>query len=479
MRARQSSRRTWSRVMPVLALAGLTVAAVSRGAGAAVDAEAGVELFLHSAAEAFMGRDAAKVRSFFSENFAGPFRIPKIAGLALDQAMRNAESVDAGFETTAVKLTADRAFCRVDLDLEFHFRGGNDKKIAGPYIIWLDRNGADWTITDVIAEARDWSLPAGAKSVRWPDEAVTLPMPDGWAAYPVKYPEARRGVLFVSADLKAIIGVGVIGLPLPTTLTELVNNQKMVDQVFKGSKFVNQVPTQLAGSPAVAMGIEHNLGPRMARVLTVMMIRGRTLYALTLAVTPPKELGRFKTVFDRVCAGFALTGTPKAEREQTSSGTVANGRYTNPVYGFSIAAPAGWKVAPMSDQAAKKSGMLFGVQFRAPKGGSYVLAAAKELPGPVPLEMLQDGQMRGLRAVDPQVTSSDEKTYKINGLPARAWTYTFTLGKKRKRRQLFVMRGKRLFFLIAEAAPPSEFDKLAPDFARVFKSVQFTGGPGK
>jgi len=465
--------------MPALVLAALMIPAASWGGGAAVDAEAGVELFLHSAAEAFMGRDAAKVRSFFSENFAGPFRIPKMANLALNQAMQSAESIDAGFETTAVKLASDRAFCRVDLNLEFHFRGNNDKKISGPYIIWLDRNGADWTITDVIAETRDWSLPAGAKTVAWPDEALTFPAPEGWDAYPVKYPEARRGVHFVSPDLKAIIGVGVIGLPLPVTLTEVVNNQKMVDKVFKGSKFVNQASARLAGSPAAVIGIEHNLGPRMARILTVMMIRGRTLYALTLAVTPPEELDRFKPVFDRVCAGFSLTGIPKAEQAQTTSGVVIGGKYTNPVYGFSVTAPADWKVAPMSDQAARKSGMLFGVQFRAPKGGSYVLAAAKKLPGPVPLEMLQDGQMRGLRVIDPQVTSSDEKTYKINGLPARAWTYTFTMGKKRKRRQLFVMQGKRLFFLIAEAAPPSEFDQLSPAFTRIFDSVRFSRSEAK
>jgi len=448
--------------------------------GAPADAEAGVELFLHSAAEAFMGRDAAKVRTFFAENCAGPLRMPKIANLALTQAMRNAESIDVDFDTTSLKIESGRAFCQVDLNLDFHFKGGNDKQIKGPFILWLDRKGPDWIITDVTEESRDWTVPPGAGTIEWKEDAIHFPVPKGWSAYPIKNPEARRAVQFVSPDLKAIIGVGVVGLPVPFTLQQAVENQKMVDQLFKGSRFVSQNPARLAGSPAVAVGIDHNLGPRRINILNVMMIRGLTLYAVSLAVTPREDFAAFKPVFDRVCAGLTVTGVPKAEQERTVSGLVNKGTYTNLQYGFSISAPAGWKVSPMDDQATSKSGMLFGVMIRAPKGAeNYVLAAAKDLPGSVPLDMIQQGQMQGLRAVDPNVTSSDEKSFKIDGLPARIWTYSFKLGKTRKRRQLFVMQGKRLFFVIAEAAPASGFEKLAPDFARIIKSIHFSTPQGK
>ena len=99
------------------------------------------------------------------------------------------------------------------------------------------------------------------------------------------------------------------------------------------------------------------------------------------------------------------------------------------------------------------------------------------MPGKPPLEQLQKAELENLKLVVKDATTTNARNLEIDGKPARSWVTTFTLGKKHKRREVFVFADGKLFFLIADGVPEQVYDDHAKDIDALIASIRFGAGP--
>ncbi len=465
---------------PVLAtvLAGVCLsaatAAAQQPAGDAAEAAA-IEDLLRLTADAFTRKDTAAVKHAFVENFAAPLqmRAPSVTRQTLDRLMQAAEGVDANFDMLELMVVPPRAMAIVDLELRFAFKGENKLDVTGLFMVWLDKDGMNWSISGVERLAEDWEPAENAPAITWADQAVTFPVPEGWGIYPLASPETLKGVLFVAPDLRAAITVAVVELPLAVTLEAVVSGQRAVDKLFPGSKFLGQEPCRVAGEAAVMTEIDMKLGSAPTRIQNTMMVKSESerLYIAVLAVKPVADLADFAPVYSRVCNGLTLTGTPvKADRPV--SGKVEAGRYTNDEAGISFKAPDGWTIQPMPQRVVERQKWALGVSLKPAKGNSFIVVGGRKMPGGMPLGRLQRMEQNQMQSIIEDLQVRDVKETKVAGLPALAYTYAFDLGQPRCKRHVLVRGGDMLYFAVAEVIPAPELESVQAALEAVLTSLQ-------
>lgn len=430
--------------------------------------EQAVEALLLSTAQAFRDKDSAALSRAFAANFAGPLRIPTLARSTLDQVLAAAQTVTADLAIRETHVEGARSLVLADLTLGFEF-GGGGREFKGPYLFWLGKGADGWVIIDAEPVATDWSIAADSTEVNWPEDGVRFAVPEGWGAFPVAGPEVRRSATFASPDLSGSIGVAIVLLPVPVQLKTVAANHHGIAGMYPGSRFIDETETTLAGQPAVTTRMELALGPSPSWVETVMMISGERLVVLSRSVTPADAPARFDAVFAGVCSSLVVedrsaagTGVPPAAPKKA---------FSNQRFGVGFPVPDGWVLQELDEATALKQGWAFGAHLRPASGESYILFGARELPTSLELKVLQEAEMKNVAAVAAGVTAQDEEDLKVSGLPARSWSYTLNLGQERKRREVFITRQNLLFFVVADAIPPTAYDSVSAAVDRLLETL--------
>jgi len=421
--------------------------------------EEAVERLLLSTAQAFRDKDVPGIRKAFAENCAGPLRIPKLARATLDQVMGAAQTVTADLAIKETHLEGTRALVVADLTLAFEF-GGGAKEVKGPYLFWLDKAAQGWSITGAEPMATDWTLADGSAEVTWPDDGVGFAVPKGWGAFAMAGPEVHRAATLVSPDLSTTLSVALIVLPVPVQLKTVAANHHGIATIYPGSRFLDEAEATLAGQPAVQTRMDLAIGPVPSRVETVLMIRDGRLLVLSRDIMPATAAPRFDEEFTRVRDSLTVKAVPDGAAGAPPPAVPANA-FTNPRLGVGFPTPEGWVLQALDDETAGKQGWAFGAHLRPAQGDSMILFGAKELPGPVDLKTLQDAEMKNVSAIAEGVVAQDVKDLKVSGLPARSWSFTLNLGQERRRREVFITRSNILFFVIADAIPPTAYDTVS------------------
>jgi hypothetical protein len=418
--------------------------------------EAAVERHLLSTAQAFRDKDVPGIRKAFAENFAGPLRLPRLARSVLDQVMGAAQTVSADLAIKESHIGGPRALVIADLTLSFEF-GGDGKEFKGPYLFWLDKGNAGWTITGAEAMATDWTVPEQSTEVHWPDEGLRFAVPTGWGIFPLASPEAKRSVECVAPDLSVSFAVATLVLPVPMQLKTIAANHHGIATIYPGSRFIDEAETTVAGQPAVLTHMELAMGSRPSWVETIMTLRDTRLTVVTRSVTPATATARFDAEFSALRNSIVLAAAPAAEAG-TSPPAPAKG-FTNQRLGVGFPTPDGWILQALDEDTTRRQGWAFGAHLRPAQGegDSTILFGAKELPGPIDLKTLQEQEMKNVSAVADGVVAEDVRDLQVSGLPARSWSYTLALGQERRRREVFITRSNVLFFIIADAIPPTAF----------------------
>jgi hypothetical protein len=447
----------------VAGLALVTATALGQAPPANPDEEA-VERLLLTTAQAFRDKDLPAVRRAFASNFAGPFRLPKLASTTLDQVMGAAQTVTADLTIKETHIEGARALVIGDVTLAFEF-GGGAQEVKGPFLFWLGKGAAGWVISAAERVATDWSIAEDSTEVHWPDDGVRFPLVKGWGAFALAGPETHRAVLLVSPDLSGTIGVAVVLLPVPVQLKTITASQHGIATMYPGSRFIDETETTLAGLPAVATRMDLALGadPNLVELIeSVMAIKESRLLVLNRSSTPATAGVRFDEEFARVSKGLTVEAVPTAAAGAgaTTPPTPAKG-FTYPRLGVGFPVPEGWALQELDEATAKKQGWACGAHLRPAEGESYILFGAKELGGPVGLKDLQEAEMKTVAAIAEGVVAQDTKDLKVSGLPARSWSFTLNLGAERRRREVFITRSNVLFFIIADAIPPTAFDTVS------------------
>ncbi len=462
-----ASRRSAAIVLAVgTTLISGTSRARNNAAGHAAETAA-IEALLDRTATAFIGMDSVLIKQAFVENFAGPFRLPRLAQTTLDRVMQAAESVAASYEMSPLDVVEGRAAGIVQISLAFGFRGGAKREHSAEYLMFFRKEDRQWLIEGAEPLTAEWQLdPTAEGMVIWDDESMRFPAPAKWEGYPLATKEARKGIVFVSPDLKATLGVAVVGLPAPVDLTVVVANQKGVPQLYPGSRFVGEEQTRMAGEPAVVTRIDLKLGKSITRVVSRMMIRGDALYMVNLAVMPAEDVNAYLPVYAATVKGLQLG----AAQEPADEGVTD---FVDATTGFSVSAPEGWSIHD-SSALAKKSGWMFAATAKPASGTNYVIFGARDLGqaiAPQDLAKLQEAELGNIRAIAKDLEVHEQGDIKIGERPARSWICSFTIGQKRKRREVFMVEGKRLFFVVADAVPASGYAKVADDIDKLIQSI--------
>ena len=433
--------------------------------------EAAIQELLESIAQGFVQKDLKKVKAGLVENFAGPFELPKLTERVLTQVLQGSQTISADYEIGPMEIQGDRAVALIDIDVVFDF-GERQQEHKEPLLTWFARVGNGWSVLNFARLATDWSIDQAADAIVWEDEGVSFPAPAEWYGHAVKTMQARRAVTYISPDLKATAGVGVIGLPVPVKLQTIVDQQKGVGKILPDARFVGEASGTLGGAPCVTTTIEAKAGPAVVRSVTRMAIRGNALYVLSMSVFPATDVQQYLPVLDAISAGFRFTRP--AEPAPAADDSPAARNYVSEEFGLELTGPEGWRVQPLDEKTAKGRGWLFAVHLKAAEGDSYALVGAKDLPRNFPPEQLQQEDMATLKSVVEDITVEEEKDMQMGGKAARSWVCTFELGRKQKRREVFAMSGKRLFFVIADAVPASAYPQVSPKFDEIIESIKIT-----
>ena len=469
---RASARRRLS--LAVVLLFGATFLGMSPARAQEADTvqdEAAIQQLLESVAHGFAQKDVKRIKEGLVENFAGPFELPKLTERVLNQVVQGSQSISANYDLGPMEVHGHRAVALVDIDVVFDF-GPKQQAHKGPVLAWFVREGADWSILSFERLATDWSIDRGAPSIVWEDEGLSFPAPEEWYGHPLKSMQARKAVVFISPDLKANTGVGVIGLPVPVELKTIVDQQRGVGKLVPGARFVGEEKGTLGGVACVTTTIEAKAGPDVTRAVTHMAIRGNALYVVSMSVTPAADVQQYMPVLAALSKGF--TFTRPAEPVPAVDDSPAGRRDVSEEFGLELTAPEGWRVQPLDEKTANGRGWLFAVHLKAAGGDSYALVGARDLPQNVPPAQLQQAEMGNLRSVVEDITVDEEEDMQVGGKAARSWVCTFEVGRKQKRREVLAMSGKRLFFIIADAVPASAYAQVSPKFDEIIKSVKIT-----
>ena len=470
MQSTYAQRRVLYRCrVAALWLAFATVTALCQAPPANPVEEEAIANLLRSTAQAFQDQDTEAVRRSFAENFAGPLRIPKLARSTLDQVLGAAQKVTAAVAIKESHVQGSRALVLVDLTLGFSFGGGGQHEVKGPYLFWLGKGAQGWTITEAEPMATDWSIAADSTAVHWPDDGVHFTPPPGWGTFALAGADVRRSALFVTPDLSGTISVAVVPLPIPVPVKTVAANHHGIAGMYPGSRFIGETETTLAGQPAVVTRMDLALGPEPSWVETAMLVRGGRLVVVGRSVTPATAAPRFDAEFARVCASLVVEDPSPAQSGVPPLADKA--AFSNQRFGVGFPAPEGWVLQEMDEATALKQGWAFGVHLRPASGDSYILIGARELPRSMDLKALQEAEMKNVAAVAEGVVAQDEKDLKVSGLPARSWSYTLALGQERRRREVFIARQNLLFFIIADAIPPTAYEGVSAAVDRLLATL--------
>ncbi|MBN2451614.1 MAG: hypothetical protein JXR77_14595 [Lentisphaeria bacterium] len=411
---------------------------------------------LHGAAQALIDRDSAAVAGFFVQNFAGPFRVPRVARTVLDQVLTAAQTVTAEVRPNEIRREGVRALVLADLSLRFTMAGGGVQEVLGEHLVWLTREPDGWRIAVAERLATDWSVAPGAMEICWPEHGVTFPVPRDWGAFPTSAPDLTRSVLFASPNLAGSLAVAVVAVPVPVSLKGIAARHRDIPRLYPGSRFLDEEETTLGGEPAILTRLHLAMGSRMIAMETVVAIRGNRLYAASRTATPAEAAAEFEAAFAEFRRGFVLAEIP-AEPAGPGPGLTPGG-YADMRHGVDFPIPEGWLLTALDKRTLRKRGWALGAHLRRAEGESYILLGARKLPRPIGLKELQEAEMKTIDAAVGEMGVTDEKDLTVSGFPARSWSYSLTLGQPRRRREVFVVRGNLLLFLIGEAIPPSEYD---------------------
>lgn len=466
--------RDHSRVLAVCALTFLvaTVVSVPAQAPATPEAEeAAIEEMLHRTSKAFGEKNAEQIKASFVENFAGPFRIPRAAQGVLERITKHATQISASYQMEPLDIVGNRAVGPVEIDLEMEFGGDNrrhDKafmlmiftKEGGQWLIWsMERLTTKWSIDDVTADGR----------MTWADEGISFPVPLDWGAYPTDSMECRRSVMFVSPDLKGIMGAAVIELPMTMSTNAIVQNHRGIGGIFPGSRFGGTEAIKLAGRDGVVTKMDLKLGATLSRLESHLVIEGKTLVVASLTVTPEADVEAYRKAFSDFSSGLTFSPPKPARGADATSKKTFNG------FGIKFSAPEGWEIESFAEDMAKKRQWLFGATVKPTGKDSFALIGARDLPSVgIDLRQLRKAEMQQLRAVAESADVGEAKDIEIDGAKALSWTVSFKVGAEHKRRELFLLKGKRLYFLIADAIPPSDFDMLNKGVDALIETIRFT-----
>ncbi|MBT3378587.1 MAG: hypothetical protein HN742_13595 [Lentisphaerae bacterium] len=453
----------------VLCILGAVPAHAQAPAGPEAE-EAAIEAMLHRTAQAFGERNAEQIKASFVENFAGPFRIPKAAQSILERVTKHAKQISASYQMEPLDIVGNRAAGPVEIDLEMEFGGDNrrhDKafmymifaKEDGQWLIWsMERLTTKWAVDDVTADGR----------MTWAEEGISFPIPPDWGVYPTDAAESRRSIMLISPDLKAFMGAAIVELPMALSTNAIVQNHRGIGGIFPGSAFVDTKAIKLAGRDGAATRMDLKLGKTLSRVESRLIIEGKALVAASLTVTPGTDVGAYRDAFAAFCSGLTFTPPPPKETDSQDKKVFNDS-------GVSFSAPEGWEIERFSEKMAKQRQWVFGATVK-PKGkDSFALLGVRDLPSAgASLRDLRKGEMDQLRSVAESANVGEPTDLEIDGVKAISWTVSFKVGAERKRREIFLMRGKRLYFLVADAVPPSEFETLDKGVDALIKTIRFT-----
>lgn len=435
-----------------------------------------IDEVLQQTATALVQKDVALAELAFAENFAGPFRIPQLAQATLKRVINAAETVSADFQMSLPSIVQDRAVSVINVHLAFQFKGGASRNHDAEYVTFFRNELRGWVI--LAAERLDpsWEVtPDDAGMLMWPKENVQFPVPVDWDAYPTVSAETKKSVIFVSPDLKATIGIGLVQFPMAMELETIVANQKGVPQLYPGSAFIGQKEAQMGNRTGIQTELDVKIGSQLARVRSMFVMRGTSLYVASLSVTSSEVVSEYEPVFADILTRFTFLGKddPKTPDKPKTS-------FADPVTGLSLTVPAGWTITEMPADMTQKKGWLFALSVGSDKGKSTsMVLGARDLPnvpGMKDLPMLQQSEMGNIRAIAEDAKVHEEFDTRVAGCPARSWVYSFTMGQEHRRREVFFVKGKRLFFLIADVMPVADYAAVSPDIDALLQNIALPAG---
>jgi len=440
--------------------------------GAADDAQASVELFLQNLCDAFGRKDEAAVRAAFGANFAGPFRVPKIAQSMLARFMKVAEGIAAEVNPVDVFVVGDCAVCTADCALSLTFPGGREQRFEAPLLLRLDRSGREWKITDAVRLAEDWAPEPEDGRIVWKDLGVSFPEPGGdWILCPVQRPDVVRSVDMISPDLRVTITVAAGEPPAVVRPQVAAEGMRVVEQLFPGSKVLNVKSVRLAGRPGTEVRMDMNLGPRVYHTAVRIVEHSDALVFAGVSVASPEPLATGIGPFERVCRGLQFSPIPKRPPDP-ATGQIRGGRYVNDKFGVTFEVPSGWTAVPFSSAGARRRGWDFGVCIRPESGDGFLILGRRRLPGPVPPAMLKRFVLGGMQMAGADARIVEDKDIQVAGRPAASLVVRVRIGRNQMHRDVLIAAGRGLVFLHAEGRPGDEWKQIVRCTDEILKSLE-------
>jgi len=80
--------------------------------------------------------------------------------------------------------------------------------------------------------------------------------------------------------------------------------------------------------------------------------------------------------------------------------------------------------------------------------------------------------MKNIKMVANDAKVLSQTDTRVAGLAARSWVSSFTVGQERTRHETFFVKGKRLFFVIADAVPATSYPAMEADIDALLRGIQ-------
>ncbi len=341
----------------------------------------------------------------------------------------------------------------------------------------LDRRGGNWELTSLhpLDEAGATKVTEGV--YQEPKAGLEATAPPKWRMLALA--GGRASALAVSPDLAATVNWLVVDLPGTFTTEQIARtNQDAINKLLPTdgitAKDVSFGPATLAGRPSfqseqvlVASGVPEYFAQ------STMCVVGSTVYAVGASVYPAQALAGNRADIARAVASTKIT-EPQPAALPPGAGQVEGTKYVNKTYGCEITAPEGW------DTKVEQGQFKLQVSMREPGGASAISLGMIELPiASLTAEQAVKGDDSVAEKAFEQFRMIRQGETKVGDLPAYESVTQFSMaGQLRTRWRAYFVDGNRLFFLFADAAPASEWDKLEPVFRKAFQSFRLIEATG-
>ncbi len=387
------------------------------------------------------------------------------------------QSLTPTFTSCTVK--GDRALVGYDLKLV----GTERKSGAAKTLSWhledhLVRGRSGWLINgNSRTDPELCKQQVSQGHFRSPDRGVELAIPEGWIpSVPVGGPGVVLSLL--SPDLLSGAAVIVADLPVKIAAKAVVEaDQKVAAALGLNSRVLSQGDTTLAGAPAYQMTTRIATPEITLYSQSIFRVDSRpagdVLYALLFSSEKGEPATQMKAEADLIESSLKLTG-PKVQPLPPELGKIAGGKYINDKYGVTMTLAEGWKAR------ISKSRFLFQLSLAAPQGDSTLLLAALDVGQVIDPKLAAQTDLQTLRQVDPAVKVLGEGPRDFGGLSGYQYLLQFTVpgGGARTRWAAYIMRGKMLYFIVGDAVPATDYDKVKDDWGQMVNSIAWTGEQG-